>query len=79
MEFDVDEDAALLDVLKIQYPKSSATKLRKMLTQGRVTVNDEVEHRAKETVVKGSKVVVLDRPCSIRQNPAPRRKKSSGY
>lgn len=71
MEFDVDEDAALLDVLKIQYPKSSATKLRKMLTQGRVTVNDEVEHRAKETVVKGSKVVVLDRPAAFDKTPPP--------
>ena len=71
MEIDVNEDATLLDVLKIQYPKSSATKLRKMLTQGRVTVNDEVEHRAKETVVKGSKVVVLDRPAAFDKTPPP--------
>jgi len=71
MKIDVNEDATLLDVLKIQYPKSSATKLRKMLTQGRVTVNDEVEHRAKETVVKGSKVVVLDRPAAFDKTPPP--------
>ena len=71
MEIDVNEDATLLDVLKIQYPKSSATKLRKMLTQGRVTVNDEVEHRARETVAKGSKVVVLDRPAAFDKTPPP--------
>lgn len=71
MEIDVSEDATLLDVLKIQYPKSSATKLRKMLTQGRITVNDEVEHRAKQTVVKGSKVVVLDRPAAFDKTPPP--------
>lgn len=71
MEIDVNEDATLLDVLKIQYPKSSATKLRKMLTQGRVTVNDEVEHRARETVAKGSKVVVLDRPAAFDKTPSP--------
>ena len=71
MEIDVNEDAALLDVLKNQYPQSSAAKLRKMLTQGRVTVNGEVEHRAKETVVKGTKVVVLDRPAAFDKTPPP--------
>ncbi|MDA8759156.1 RluA family pseudouridine synthase [Candidatus Poseidonia alphae] len=71
MEIDVNEDTALLDVLKNQYPQSSSAKLRKMLTQGRVTVNGEVEHRAKETVVKGTMVLVLDRPAAFDKTPPP--------
>jgi 23S rRNA pseudouridine1911/1915/1917 synthase len=71
MEFDVNEDATLLEVLKIQYPNSSATKLRKMLTQGRVTVNGEVEHRAKQTAEKGAKVGILDRPAAFNKTPPP--------
>ena len=71
MEFDVNEDATLLELLKIHYPNSSATKLRKMLTQGRVTVNGEVEHRAKQTAEKGSKVGILDRPAAFDITPPP--------
>lgn len=71
MNVDVNEPTPLLDVLRSLYPSSSGSKLRKMLTQGRITVDGEVEHRAKHLVESGSKVTVLDRPEAFDKTPPP--------
>ena len=54
-------DSDLLTLLRTMFPASTATTLRKMLTQGRVVVNGEVVHRAKTTVMAGDTVEVLER------------------
>ena len=71
MNADTNEPKALLDVLRSLYPSSSGSTLRKMLTQGRVVVDGEVEHRAKHPVDSGSKVNVLDRPAAFDKTPPP--------
>ena len=71
MIIDVDEDNPLFEILRITYPSSSGAKLRKMLTQGRVMINGEVEHRAKHLVAAGSTVMILDRPAAFDKTPPP--------
>ena len=43
----------LLQYLKLQFPESSNNKLRKMLTNGRVTINSQTTHRAKHELLPG--------------------------
>ena len=64
-------DSDLLAVLRSMFPQSSSTTLRKMLTQGRVVVNDEVVHRAKTTVFTGDTVEVLERQRAEERTPPP--------
>ena len=67
------QDAAgdLLTTLRILYPTSSTTTLRKMLTQGRVLVNDTVVHRAKHVLEKGDEIEVLQRQRAEERTPSP--------
>jgi 23S rRNA pseudouridine1911/1915/1917 synthase len=71
MEARVERDATLLTVLQELHAQSSTSTLRKMLTQGRVTVNDEVVHRAKHPVTTGDTVRVLSRAKAEDITPPP--------
>ena len=71
MRHTVEHDAELLAVLRLMYPASSSTKLRKMLTQGRVLVNDDVVHRAKHSVASGDTVDVIVRQRAEERPPPP--------
>jgi 23S rRNA pseudouridine1911/1915/1917 synthase len=61
----------LLDTLRVLYPTSSNATLRKMLTKGRVVVNDVVIHRAKHPLSDGDEVEVLQRQRAEERTPAP--------
>ena len=61
----------LLATLRLLYPTSSTTTLRKMLTQGRVLVNDTVVHRAKHILEKGDEIEVLQRQRAEERTPSP--------
>ena len=61
----------LLATLRLLYPTSSTTTLRKMLTQGRVLVNDTVVHRAKHVLEKGDEIEVLQRQRAEERTPSP--------
>ena len=61
----------LLTTLRLLYPTSSITTLRKMLTQGRVLVNDTVIHRAKHILEKGDEIEVLQRQRAEERTPSP--------
>ena len=61
----------LLTTLRLLYPTSSTTTLRKMLTQGRVLVNDAVVHRAKHILEKGDEIEVLQRQRAEERTPSP--------
>ena len=71
MRHTAEHDAELLAVLRLMYPASSSTKLRKMLTQGRVLVNDDVVHRAKHSVASGDTVDVIVRQRAEERTPPP--------
>jgi RluA family pseudouridine synthase len=58
----VNEEATLLDILKSMQPQASTNVLRKMLTNERITVNEETIHRAKQIVTKGQIVEILPKP-----------------
>lgn len=64
----------LLSTLRQLYPTSSGSKLRKMLTQGRVLVNDIVVHRAKHPLETGDEIEVLQRQRAEERTPAPQSK-----
>ena len=75
MKFNVEEELFLLSALELMYPESTKSKLRKMLTGGRVLVNGEPVYRAKELLVKGNEVVIIDRSEAIKKSPPPEPKK----
>jgi RluA family pseudouridine synthase len=58
----VNEDATLLDILKSMQPQASTNVLRKMLTNQRITVDEETIHRAKQMITKGQIVEILPKP-----------------
>ena len=64
----------LLSTLRLLYPTSSTSKLRKMLTQGRVLVNDTVVHRAKHPLEIGDEIEVLQRQRAEERTPPPQSK-----
>ena len=71
MKHTQDDAGDLLTTLRILYPTSSTTTLRKMLTQGRVLVNDTVVHRAKHVLEKGDEIEVLQRQRAEERTPSP--------
>ena len=58
----VNEEATLLDILKSMQPQASTNVLRKMLTNERITVDEETIHRAKQIIRKGQTVEILPKP-----------------
>lgn len=71
------EDTELLEAISIIYPNSKRNTLRKMLTSGRVQVNNKVIHKAKFIVLKGDTVTVLDKERAIKTSPPPNVKKQN--
>ena len=71
MKHEVNEPDTLLTVLQQLHPNSSNATLRKMLTQGRVLVNEAVVHRAKHEVQSGDTVAIIDRQKAEQQTPPP--------
>jgi 23S rRNA pseudouridine1911/1915/1917 synthase len=71
MQHHVEDASTLLDALRHLHPQSSGSTLRKMLTQGRVLVNDTVVHRAKHDLSVGDIVQLLDRAKAEELTPPP--------
>ena len=71
MEFDVEDEDLLLSTLSSIYPDSTKSKLRKMLTEGRVLVNDIPVYKAKEVLVKGDRITIINRSEAMKKSPPP--------
>ena len=69
-----EHETILLSVLEGMFPATSKSKLRKMLTQGRVEVNEEIQFRAKHEIHPGDTVVILDHQKAMEQTPPPESK-----
>ena len=74
MEITISKDTILLDELSIQFTQTSKNKLRKMLTEGRISVNDKIEHKAKRELTKGDVIKILDKTTSKEITPPPQHK-----
>ena len=74
MEISIDEESILLDELALQFKNTSKNKLRNMLTEGRISVNGKIEHRAKRELIKGDLVKILDKATSKEITPPPQQK-----
>ena len=74
MEITIDSNSILLDELTIQFNQTSRNKLRKMLTEGRISVNGKIEHKAKRELFKGDLVKILDKTTSKEITPPPQQK-----
>ena len=61
MKKTVTDSVELLAFLKEIFTNTSTNKIRKMLTTGRVTVNNTVIHRAKHTLVQNDVVEIGDK------------------
>ena len=75
MKLNVEEEIFLLSALELMYPESTKSKLRKMLTEGRVLVNGEPVYKAKESLVKGNVVTIINRSEAMKKSPPPEPKK----
>ena len=69
MNYCVEDELILLAVLELMYPQSTKTKLRKMLTEGRVLVDGIPVYKAKELLTKGNFVTVINRSEAIVKSP----------
>ena len=58
----IKQEIILLDFLKQNFPNTSTNKLRKMLSQGRVEVNQTTIHKAKQQLLPNDIVELLDKP-----------------
>ncbi len=79
MEKVITEPIILLEFLKLQFPQTTNNKLRKMLSEGRVKINDSVVFQAKKPLLLNDKFQLLDRINKISQTDRPLKelKKSS--
>ena len=75
MKFNVEEEMILLSALQLMYPESTKTKLRKMLTEGRVLVDGTPVYKAKELLTKGNFVTIINRSEAIVKSPPPEPRK----
>ena len=71
MKITIDSEQNLIEALATSFSKSSKNKLRKMLTEGRITVNGEIEHKAKRIVNNSDIVEILDKTVSKELTPPP--------
>ena len=71
MKITIDSEQNLIEAIATSFPNSSKNKLRKMLTEGRITVNGEIEHKAKRIVIKSDIIEVLDKSVSKELTPPP--------
>tara|TARA_B110000438_G_scaffold298318_1_gene346334 strand:+ start:4026 stop:4922 length:897 start_codon:yes stop_codon:yes gene_type:complete len=75
MEFNVEEESFLLPTLALMFPDSKKSKLRKMLTEGRVLVNGIPVYKAKELLVKGNAITIINLSEAMKKSPPPKPKK----
>ena len=75
MNYCVEDDLILLAALELMYPQSTKTKLRKMLTEGRVLVDGEPVYKAKKLLAKGNLVSVINRSEAMIKSPPPEARK----
>ena len=75
MKFNVEEESFLLPRLVLMFPQSTKTKLRKMLTGGRVLVNGIPVYKAKELLFSGDEVQIINHADAIKKSPPPKPKK----
>ena len=75
MEFNVEEESLLLPTLALIFPESTKSKLRKMLTEGRVLVNGIPVYKAKELLVNGNTITIINRSDAMKKSPPPEPKK----
>ncbi len=75
MKFNVEDEIILLSALQLMYPESTKSKLRKMLTEGRVLVDGTPVYKAKEILIKGNFVTVINRSEAIVKSPPPEPRK----
>ncbi len=75
MKTTVTTPAILLEVVSELFPETTRAKIRKMLTEGRVLVEGEVEHKAKHTVEAGQTVEVTGRAKAKEAAPPPQSNK----
>ena len=75
MNYCVEDELILLAVLELMYPQSTKTKLRKMLTEGRVLVDGKPVYKAKEQLAKGNLVSVINRSEAMIKSPPPEARK----
>ena len=75
MKFNVEEESFLLPTLVSMFPQSTKTKLRKMLTGGRVLVNGIPVYKAKELLFSGDEVQIINHAEAIKNSPPPKPKK----
>ncbi|DAC27396.1 MAG TPA: RluA family pseudouridine synthase [Candidatus Poseidoniales archaeon] len=71
MKKTITEPIILLEFLKLQFPQTTNNKLRKMLSEGRVKINDSVVFKAKQTLELNDKFELLDRSNKILQTDKP--------
>ena len=69
MKIKIESEQNLIEILSASFPNSSKNKIRKMLTEGRISVNGEIEHKAKRPLKESDEVEILDKTTSreIRQ------------
>ena len=72
MQHTSEEDSNLLALLVKIFPQSSKATLRKMLTNGRVTVDGKVCYRAKHEVTIGAQIEILDKVKASEESPSPK-------
>ena len=75
LQFNVEEESILLPTLALMFPESTKSKLRKMLTEGRVLVNEIPVYKAKELLVKGDTITIINRSEAMKKSPPPEPKK----
>ena len=67
----ITEPIILLEFLKLQFPQTTNNKLRKMLSEGRVKINDSVVFKATHPLQLNDKFELLDRSNKILQTDKP--------
>jgi len=67
MKKTITEPIILLEFLRLQFPQTTNNKLRKMLSEGRVKINDSVVFKAKQQLELNDKFELLDRSNKIPQ------------
>tara|TARA_B100001996_G_scaffold379947_2_gene366537 strand:- start:2581 stop:3453 length:873 start_codon:yes stop_codon:yes gene_type:complete len=74
MKITIESEQSLIETLSKSFPNSSKNKIRKMLTEGRISVNGEIEHKAKRALKESDIVEILDKTISRELTPPPKQK-----
>ncbi len=71
MKFKTEKETTLLDALSHFMPNTSRSKLRKMLTEGRVHIDNIPEHKAKRELSADTEITILSRVKALETTPTP--------